>query len=136
MKEEKERKQFNVQDFVSNEETPLNLAELLKDVPKGTKLYSPIFGECEFDEVNEDRDDRIEIIYYSAGVYKRLSANFNKDGTYSSLGECLLFPSRDNHDWRTFKVEKGFEVGDHIMQKKPFCFCHMALPIPRSCHHL
>lgn len=183
MKEEKERKQFNVQDFVSNEETPvetrdgrcvkildidvnhpsslrvrgqidgeqpndrrwspegkyfedrdheydlffkntklestpLNLAKLLKDAPKGTKLYSPIFGECEFDEVNEDRDDRIEIIYYSTGVYKRLWATFDKDGTYSSLGECLLFPSRDNHDWRTFKVEKGFEVGDHIVQNK------------------
>lgn len=165
MKEEKERKQFNVQNFVSNEETPvetgdgrrveiitidedypgrllvrgqiegehcdkrwssegkyildsnynheydlffenkntLNLAKLLKDVPKGTKLYSPIFGECEFDEVN---DDKIEIVYYSTGVCKRLWATFYKDGTYSSLGERLLFPSRDNHDWRTFKVKK------------------------------
>ena len=23
-----------------------NIAEILKDAPKGTKLYSPIFGEC------------------------------------------------------------------------------------------
>ena len=175
MKEEKERKQFNVQSFVSNEETPvetrdgrrvkiitidgnypdllvrvsgqiegehcdkswgsegkflgsdhdeydlffenkniLNLAKLLKNAPEGTKLYSPIFGECELDEV---RGDKIEIIY-PAGIWKRISATFYKDGTYSDHGECLLFPSRDNHDWRTFKVKEGFEVGDHIVQNK------------------
>lgn len=26
-------------------ETKINIAELLKDCPKGTKLYSPIFGD-------------------------------------------------------------------------------------------
>lgn len=29
----------------------MNIAEILKDAPKGTKLYSPIFGELELDEV-------------------------------------------------------------------------------------
>ena len=25
----------------------MNIAEILKDAPAGTKLWSPIFGECE-----------------------------------------------------------------------------------------
>ena len=135
MKEEKERKQFNVQDFVSNEETPLNLAKLLKDVPPGTKLYlySPLFGVCEFDGVR--RGDRICVIdCYKYVHYFYEHGNFLKDE-----GECLLFPSRDNYDWRTFKVEKGFEVEDQ--QKKPnrtvkcsFCGREFIEPIPHRCN--
>lgn len=29
----------------------INLVEILKDAPKGTKLYSPICGECELNKV-------------------------------------------------------------------------------------
>lgn len=28
-----------------------NIAEILKDAPKGLKLYSPVFGEVEFLEI-------------------------------------------------------------------------------------
>ena len=28
----------------------MNIAEILKNTPKGTKLYSPIFGEVELSE--------------------------------------------------------------------------------------
>ena len=30
----------------------INIAELLKDCPKGIKLYSPLCGECIFDRLN------------------------------------------------------------------------------------
>lgn len=33
-------------------ENKINIAELLKDCPKGTKLYSPLCGECYFDRLN------------------------------------------------------------------------------------
>jgi len=34
----------------TNEKTDkTNIAELLKDAPRGTHLYSPICGECNFD---------------------------------------------------------------------------------------
>lgn len=90
----------------------LNLIEILKDAPKGTKLYSPIFGECELEEVHND-----------TGTIRVKSENFascfNEDGTYlSGCGECLLFPSKENRDWSTFKVKKGFLVGDHIINKE------------------
>lgn len=32
----------------------LNLAEILKDAPKGTKLWSPLCGECELVAVDEN----------------------------------------------------------------------------------
>ena len=33
----------------------LNLVEILKDYPSGTKLYSTIFGDVKFEEINENR---------------------------------------------------------------------------------
>ncbi len=29
-------------------ENKINIAEILRDMPKGTKLYSPLFGKCEY----------------------------------------------------------------------------------------
>lgn len=87
----------------------LNLIEILKNVPKGTKLYSPIFGECELNGISND------FIYISGnhGGY------LNKDGTYyEGCGECLLFPSKENRDWSTFEIKKDdFQVGDYIKVK-------------------
>lgn len=31
-------------------ENKINIAEILRDMPKGTKLYSPLFGEVKFKE--------------------------------------------------------------------------------------
>lgn len=31
----------------------MNIAEILKDAPKGTKLYSPLFGEVELKVVTQ-----------------------------------------------------------------------------------
>lgn len=84
----------------------LNLFEILKDCPKGTKLYSPIFGEvafCYFDYAN----DWICVLYTS-NENEAKSAYFQMDGTYidSEYGEAMLFPSKGNHDWSTWKNPK------------------------------
>ena len=72
----------------------MNIAEILKNIPKGTKLYSPIFGDVIFEEVRQDyiRVKTINII-----------REFYSDGRYYANGECMLFPSRENRDWNTFK---------------------------------
>ena len=81
----------------------LNLAEILKDCPEGTKLYSPIFGEVELVKVHNN-DYPIEV---------KLSNNtfdsFTKDGRiYMDYdGECMLFPSKEQRDWSKFKVKKS-----------------------------
>lgn len=86
----------------------LNLIEILKNVPKGTKLYSPIFGECELNGVSND------FIYISG----KHGGYLNKDGTYyEGCGECQLFPSKENRDWSTFNIKKGFQVGDYVKAK-------------------
>lgn len=35
-------------------ENKINIAEILRDMPKGTKLYSPLFGKCELVGANTD----------------------------------------------------------------------------------
>lgn len=72
-----------------------NLVDILKQVPKGTKLWSNIFGEVEFGEI--DDENTIEI-------YKdREEEWFNSDGKlkYSNFidGECVLWPSKDHRAW-------------------------------------
>ena len=81
-------------------EEMINIAKILKNKPKGTRLYSPIFGACVFCHVCEDTDD-ICVRYYGEKAY------FNPEGLYNTLGECLLFPSKEMHDWRKFSWKKG-----------------------------
>lgn len=82
----------------------LNLVEILKDCPKGAKLYSTIYGEVEFDKVNPSNNDIYPIDFYKSGDLQSVT----KDGLHliDHDGECTLFPSKDNRDWSTFKVEK------------------------------
>lgn len=79
----------------------LNLVEILKDCPKGTKLYSPVFGDVEFAKVcqNDSVDFPIEFklsddSLNSVTTDGRLYEEFN--------GECILFPSKDQRDWSKF----------------------------------
>ena len=37
----------------------LNLVDILKDCPKGTKLYSTMYGDVEFESINEDKSHPI-----------------------------------------------------------------------------
>jgi hypothetical protein len=80
----------------------MNIARILKYCPKGTKLYSTVFGEVKFSEIYPD--DMIVIIIKDNS--KRV---FHKDGSYSEYGECVLFPFKDQRDWKKFRlpVKKG-----------------------------
>ena len=80
----------------------LNLVEILKDCPEGTKLYSPVFGEVKFEGIN----DIIGPIIVTTNTGN--AECFTADGkmyTYYN-GECLLFPSKDQRDWSKFKIKK------------------------------
>ena len=80
----------------------LNLVEILKDCPEGTKLYSPVFGEVEFESIN----DIIGPIVVTTNTGN--AECFTADGkmhTYYN-GECLLFPSKEQRDWSKFKIKK------------------------------
>lgn len=93
----------------------INLWTLLENVPTGTKLYSPLLGECELEGVT------VEGICIR---YKGSVRVFSYDGRYfAGCGECMLFPSKDNRDWDSFKVDEDgkedpFKTGDHIRSKE------------------
>ena len=80
----------------------LNLVEILKDCPKGTKLYSTTYGEVEVVKVNIDSNYPI-VTQCNCG-----SERYTKDGKvlYGCNGECILFPSKDQRDWSKFKPKQ------------------------------
>lgn len=80
----------------------LDLVEILKDCPKGTKLWSSIFGDVRLDNVYQDEED------YTISItdkYKK-ERTFTSKGYYLDKydGECVLFPSKDQRDWSKFKA--------------------------------
>ena len=83
----------------------INIAEILKDMPEGTKLWTPILGKVAL----------ISVIYgdktYSISVRgnDRLRYGFTQYGHYYTTegAELLLFPSRDMKNWSKF-----FKEGD------------------------
>lgn len=79
----------------------INIAEILKDKPKGIRLYSPIFGDCSFQCIQNETDD-ICVKKHNNGM-----EIFSSKGLYNILGECLLFPSRNMRDWSKFLWKKG-----------------------------
>ena len=77
----------------------INIAEILKDCPIGTKLYSPLCGECTLHEVVKDK------IFIRTCSNERIVI-FDEYGRYFNDSECLILPSKENRDWNTFKVYK------------------------------
>lgn len=91
----------------------INIAEILRDCPKGTKLYSPLFGEVELKTVQNDLNFPIvtEIVNEE---YKLMSkkADFTKDGTFFEIlnTECMIFPSQKMRDWSKFFKPKDVAI--------------------------
>lgn len=94
---------------MSNEN--LNLVEILKDCPKGTKLYSPAYGDVELLNVSQDKGTLYPIVIKipsnSTDTFT-CGRSFDKDGRIFAdySGECLLFPSKEQRDWSKFNVKK------------------------------
>lgn len=80
----------------------MNIAEILRMCPKGTKLYSPVFGEVELAKVDDDEDYPITCITEN-GVYRIFTSDGMIFCDYSDA-ECMLFPSKEQRDWSKFGV--------------------------------
>ena len=82
----------------------INLCEILRDCPKGTKFYSYIFGdETYFQGFSLYEGKPISIIIYGKkGEWQNFSLS-RKGHPYSDeCGECCIFPSREMRDWSKF----------------------------------
>lgn len=89
----------------------INITEILKEKPVGTKLWSPIFGTVCFRKVLKDCEVTTNIgIEDAAHVFWR----FQEDGRFYSAatdgnknGETMLFPSKKMKDWSKFAWKEG-----------------------------
>ena len=82
----------------------LNLIEILKDCPKGTKLYSIVHGDVYFHEIRNHPRYPIAVTMKD----KFDIQTFTSDGKilFNTEGECVLFPSKEQKDWSKFKPKQ------------------------------
>lgn len=78
----------------------INIAEILRDKPVNTKLYSPLFSEVFFSHVSGGgiavEHNGGTSLFFSSGKF------YDYDGA-----EPLLFPSKEMRDWSKFAWKKG-----------------------------
>ena len=94
----------------------MNIAEILKYCPEGTKLYSLVDGEVTLKRIEDYAQYSIEVI-----TNDHKSNLYTKDGLFyhNSLGECVLFPSKDQRDWSKFRIP--VKKGDIMMRYDGSC---------------
>lgn len=82
----------------------INLVRILRRVPKGTKLWSPIWGAVIFVGIDETDPRPIQCKKFKGDG----DFSIRDDGhlTFYKDAECILFPSKENRDWSTFNVAK------------------------------
>lgn len=85
------------------EQKDIDIYEILKGMPDGTPLYTPMCGNVEFISVEADKEKSRAIWTENKnGAY-----SFDKHGKWMKGGEALLFPSKEMRDWSKF-----FKKGD------------------------
>ena len=77
----------------------LNLVKILEDCPKGTKLYSTVYGEVEFDGIENEEGFPVKFVK-SDGYRGSVTTQGLVLSSYD--GECTLFPSKEQRDWSEF----------------------------------
>jgi hypothetical protein len=87
-------------------EAKINIAEVLKDKPQGTKLYSSACGKCTLEEA-DDKSFKISFYNSKFGFMNGGEGYLDKNGKLYDEGECVVFPSREMRDWRKFAWKKG-----------------------------
>ena len=87
-------------------EQKLNIAEILKNKPRGTKLYSMIHGKCSFEAVT-DEIFKINFCTSKFGLTQSGECALIKFGNMYDGGECIIFPSKEMRDWSKFSWQKG-----------------------------
>lgn len=85
------------------EQKDIGIYEILKGMPDGTPLYTPMCGNVEFTSVAADKE-KMEAIWTED---KNGEYSFDKNGKWMKGGEVMLFPSNEMRDWSKFAWKKG-----------------------------
>lgn len=81
-------------------ETKINIAEILKDKPEGTKLWTDMFGEVTLYVVT-DKCDAFQVKHHNKEPW------FDEDGKLYKEGVLCIYPSKSMRDWAKFSWKKG-----------------------------
>ena len=75
----------------------IDLTKILKDCPKGWKFYSSVYGDVSFQGI-------ADLVYPIQVSNKRVGeVLLSEKGRFLiGVGECILFPSKDQRDWSKF----------------------------------
>lgn len=85
----------------------IDLCEILKNCPKGTKFCSYIHGEVEFHSIDKSLSHPILVEAKTKAGYNRVKT-FSKEGLFDDGfdGICTLVPSLDQPDWSKWECPK------------------------------
>lgn len=87
-------------------ETKINIAEILKDKPTGTSLWSITLAKCTLQGVDNNGAYPVCVRSKNTGDLARYSYKGRwNEGIEDS--ECVLFPSKEMRDWSKFAWKKG-----------------------------
>ena len=90
----------------------IDLTKILKYCPKGTKFWSMLDEEVEFVDIDKD------CIVFRVTKTNKETFYYNDGKAYRGIGECVLFPSKDQRDWSKFEVpNKKVRVTLHPFDK-------------------
>lgn len=89
----------------------LNLIDILKDCPKGTKFYSIIYGDVYFEYIESSTPYPYPVTLKSSSGEKIAVTSKGQHYFYYN-GECTLFPSREQRDWSKWHLP--FVDGDIV----------------------
>ena len=87
-------------------EIKINITTILKNKPKGTKLYSTVHGKCTFEAIT-DEIFKINFCTSKFGLMQAGECTLIKFGNMFDDGECVIFPSKEMQDWSKFAWKKG-----------------------------
>ena len=96
----------NNKNIKTMEQKDIDIYEILKGMPDGTPLYTPMCGNVEFTSVAADKEK-------SGAIWtedKNGEYPFDKNGRLMEGGEVMLFPSKEMRDWSKF-----FKKGDVLV---------------------
>lgn len=88
-------------------EEKINIVEILKDKPQGTKLYSSACGKCKLEEEVDDKSFKISFYNSKFGFMNGGEGYLDKNGKLYDDGECVVFPSKEMRDWSKFAWKRG-----------------------------
>ena len=93
----------------------IDLTKILKNCPEGTEFWSDNVGKVQFLRVNECFDQPILVRRTDGFII-----SYTKEGweNITFPGSCLLWPSKDCHDWSKFTVPKKDKFNPKTL--KPF----------------